>query len=340
LIDARTGIFRAMSLGVVLLTMAGCRGGCVGPGGRTATPAGALSLFPAESQIVVSFDFRKIRSTPVWQQLSQMAADDPGDRKILQELTARTGLDPFRHIHRVIAVFPDDARQAGAFAVLFEGEALDQKRLVTYARDQARLRGTDIEQRPHGKRTLWTARRTAGQPELSGFFLDRHRFVLGGGGWAERMADLADGASQASAAGNPTLVHLAERVGSGRAIWLAAIVPESTRQRLMADPRFGVQGSVMRLGLGADLAPGLSAELTAELSNQDDARALVERMTEFLAAAKRSPKALLLGAGPYLDGIRAKATGPTVRVQVAIDQAQTAELMRRLQASRGAGARP
>ena len=43
----------------------------------------------------------------------------------------------------------------------FEGEALDQKRLITYARDQARLRGTDIEQRPHGKRTLWTARRAA-----------------------------------------------------------------------------------------------------------------------------------------------------------------------------------
>jgi hypothetical protein len=314
--------------------MAGCRGGCVGTSGRTATPAGALSLLPAEAQIVVSFDFRKIRSTPVWQQLSKLAAEDPGDRKLVQELTTRTGLDPFRHIHRVIAAFPDDARQAGAFAVLFEGEALDEKRLLTYARDQARLRGGSIEQRQHGKRTLWTGQRVVGQPELSGFFLDRHRFVLGGGGWAEKVADLADGVSQASAAGNTTLVRLAERVGSGRAIWLAAIVPEGTRQRLMADPRFGVQGAVMRLGLGADLAPGLSADLTAELSNQDDARALVARMTEFLAAAKRSPKALLLGAGPYLDGIRAEAEGPTARVRVGIDQAQTAELLRRLQATR------
>ena len=129
----------------------------------------------------------------------------------------------------MIAAFPDDARQAGAFAVLFEGEALDEKRLLTYARDQARLRGGSIEQRPHGKRTLWTGQRAAGQPELSGFFLDRRRFVLGGGGWAEKVADLADGVSQASAAGNPTLVRLAERVGSGRAIWLAAIVPEGTR---------------------------------------------------------------------------------------------------------------
>ena len=202
-----------------------------------------------------------------------LAADDPGDRKIIEELTARTGLDPFRHIHRVIAVFPDDARQAGAFAVLFEGEALDEKRLLTYARDQARLRGQH-RAAPHGKRTSGSAaRRRAAR--LSGFFLDRRRFVLGGAAGPEKVAELADGVSQASAAGNRRLVHLAERVGSGRAIWLAAIVPEATRQRLMADPRFGVQASVMRLGLGADLAPGLSAELTAELSNQDDARALV-----------------------------------------------------------------
>ena len=181
-----------MSVGVALLTMAGCRGGCAGPGARTATPAGALSLLPAETQIVVSFDFRKIRTTPVWQQLSQLAADDPADRKIIEELTARTGLDPFRHIHRVIAAFPDDARQAaGAFAVLFEGEALDEKRLLTYARDQARLRGGSIEPKPHGKRTLWVGQQAGGQPELAGFFLDCHRFVLGGGGWAEKVAEWA-----------------------------------------------------------------------------------------------------------------------------------------------------
>ena len=53
---------------------------------------------------------------------------------------------------------------------------------------------------------------------------------------------------------------------------------------------------------------------------------------EFLTAARRSPKALLLGAGPYLDGVSTEADGPTVRVKVRIDEAQTAELVRRLQA--------
>lgn len=300
-------------------------------------------MFPAETRIVLSLDFRRIRATPVWQQLSALAADDPEDRRIIAELTARTGLDPWKQIHRLIAVFPDDARTDGAFAVLFEGD-FDDKRLVTYARDRAKLRGGSIEQRRHGQHTLWVGQGEAGRPAVAGFFLDRQRFVLGGGGWAEKVADLLDGRQKASAADNGTLVRLAERVGQGstapRAFWLAAIVPEATRQRLMADPRFGVQASVMRLGAAADLGPGLSAELVAELSNQDDARALVGRMTEFVTAAKRSPQALLLGAGPYLDGVRAEAEGPSARVKLSIGEAQTAELVQRLKALASAPGRP
>jgi hypothetical protein len=184
--------------------MAGCRGGCVGPGGRTATPAGALSLFPADGQIVVSFDFRKIRSTPVWQQLSQMAADDPGDRKIIQELTARTGLDPFRHIHRVIAVFPDDARQAGAFAVLFEGEALDQKRLVTYARDQPACVGPTSSSGRTASARCGPPGAPPASPNCPGSSWNRNRFVLGGGGWAEKVPTWPTAPARPAPPGTPT----------------------------------------------------------------------------------------------------------------------------------------
>lgn len=319
--------------------MAACRGGCAGSGPRLDKPQGALALFPAETRIVLSIDFRKIRATPLWKQLAALAGDDPQDRRIIDELTARTGLDPFTHVHRLVAAFPDEARKDGAFAVLFEGEGFDEKRLLTYVRDQAKLRGQNVEQRPRGKRVVLSS---TGESPLSGVFLDRGRFVLGGGGWAERVVDLVDGAAapDPSAANNPILARLADRVGAGRALWAAAIVPEPTRAALMADPRFGAQASVMRLGAGADLGPGLSGELVAELSNPDDAQVLVGRMNEFLMAAKRSPKALLLGAGPYLDGVAVAADGPQARVKVNIDQAQTAELIRRLQALVRPGAAP
>jgi hypothetical protein len=281
---------------------------------------------------VLAVDFRRVRESPLMQRLSALAADDPEDQRIIHGFTARTGLDPFKHIDRLVAAFPEEARRDGAFGLLFEGDHFDQQRLLDYARDEARQRGRSLGSRARGKLTLWSSGADPG--DVAGFFLDRRRFVLGGGGWGERMADLAGGTATpgTSAAANQALVALAERVGRDRAVWLAAVVPQATRARLQADPRFGVQASVMRLGAGMDLAPGLRGKLSAELNNAADARALAARADEFLRAARKSPRALLLGAGPYLDAIRVVADGAEVVVTVELDQAQTAELASRLEA--------
>jgi hypothetical protein len=315
-----------------LLTTTGCRGGCSRqPGSRSAggTPAATLAQLPAESQVVVSVDFQRIRATQLWQRISTLASEDPDDRRLIQEFTARTGLDPFRQIHRLTAAFPEEARKSQAFGVIIEGEGFDEKRLLTYARDQARLRGTELKPRRHGPHTLWETGAPGG---AAGFFLGRGRFVLAGGGWAEKMSQLTSEPSRpgAGAESNTTLLRLVEQLGVKRSIWMAALVPDETRARLRSDPRFGTQASVMRFGLGLDLGPGLQGELDAELSNAEDARALVDRFQGFLRAARKSPEALLVGAGPYLDRISSQATGPRALVRVNLDEAQTAELIQRL----------
>ena len=311
-----------------LLTTAGCRGGC----GRDQTghsAGGTLARFPAETQVVVSVDFQRIRTTPLWQRISSLASEDTEDRRLIQEFTARTGLDPFRQIHRLVAAFPEEARKSQAFGVTIEGEGFDEKRLLTYARDQARLRGTELKPRAHGPHTLWE---TGGPGRVAGFFAGKGRFVLAGGGWAETMSQLAAEPSRAGAGAesNTTLLRLVERLGTARSIWMAALVPEQTRAQLRADPRFGTQASVMRFGLGLDLGPGLKGELDAELSNGDDARALVDRFQTFLRAARKSPEALLVGAGPYLDRISSEASGPRALVRLDLDEGQTGELIQRL----------
>jgi hypothetical protein len=290
---------------------------------------GALSRFPAQTQVVVSIDFQRIRATQIWQRLSTLAGEDPADRKLIDEFRTRTGLDPFRQIHRLVAAFPEEARKSQAFGLVIEGEGFDEKRLLTYARDQARLRGSELQPRSHGSYTLWQTRAPGG---VAGFFSGRGRFVLAGGGWAEQMATLAGGPapSGTTAQKNPMLLRLVERLGVKRSIWMAALVPDETRARLRADPRFGAQASVMRFGAGLDFGPGLRGELDAELSNAEDARALVGRFDAFLRAARKSPEALLIGAGPYLDAITSRADGPRALVQVELDQARTGELLQRL----------
>ena len=330
-----------MLLSGVFLTTTTCRGGsgCRGGASDRETAPTALALFPAETRIVLSADFRSLRGSPLWQELSGVAGQDPEDKRLIAAFTERTGLDPFRQVHGLVAAFPEEARRDGAFALYFVGDGFDEKRLATYARDEARLRGQSVVQKLHRGQTLWTAGRAdgspaAGEPGVGGFFLDQRRFVLAGGGWAERMIDLrvkAPGAdSSASAAGNASLVELAERVGRRRAVWLAAIVPEATRRQLLADPRFGVQASVMRFAGSLDLAPALEGELHADLSNAEHASAMAQRISAFLAAARKSPQALLLGAGPYLDGVSAESKGAAVLVRLRLDEARTRELAARL----------
>jgi hypothetical protein len=321
------------------LTAVGCRGGCARRA-ADGSPPGVLAMFPPETRMVLAIDFRKVRDSGLWRELFSLAGQDPEDRRLIETFTKRTGLDPFQQIHRVYAAFPEEARRDGAFALYFEGQGFDEQRLLAYAREEARTRGHTIVSRLHAGRTLWVAPRAAaapGQPpasasEVGGFFLDDSRFVLAGGGWAQRMLDLgrSSGAPAASAAGNTSLLHLAERIGPGRAFWLAAIVPEGTRQRLIADARFGVQASVMRFAMGADLSPGIAGELHAELSNADDARVMAGRVTSFVREAKKSPQALLLGAGPYLDAVRADASGSTATVKIHLDEPLTRELVTRL----------
>jgi hypothetical protein len=282
-----------------------------------------LSGFPAETRFVASVDLAKIRSTALWSQLSAFSQEDPGDRKRIAELTARTGLDPLRQLDRVIAAFPDNARERGQYALIVDGRGFDQQRLVEYARSEAPQ--SRIEPVSRAGQTLWT-----GPSKTAGFFLGASRFVLGGGGWAELMADLRAPGPHPSAADNDELVRLCARLDRRRGLWFAAIVPLDVRQLLLSDPRHDSAASVTRLTAAADLGPGLVAELVADLSNADDARALVKRIETTVAEAKRDGKVLMLGLAPYLDALSARADGPTLRVSLKLSEPQVKDLVDRL----------
>ncbi len=320
----------ALVLGV-LLTMTACRGGCQ----REAATAGdpLLALLPQDAEVIVAIDFARVRATSLWRKLDELTRDAAGDRQILDQLRAATGIDPFTNIHRIVAAFPEEARRTHAFAVIFETDPIDRARLFLYLRDEARRRGGDLVERKEGERTVWASPRSDGP---SGFFLDDRRFVLGAGGWTRAVADRATAQAAPSAASTsapagpkPELLRLAERAGRDRSLWLAAQVPAATRARLSADPRFGPDAAIMRFGAGADLGPALRADLIAELSNGADAAVLVEKVQTFVAAAKKSPDVLLLGVAPYLDAIKAEVDGPNARIRIELSAALTEELAAR-----------
>lgn len=322
-------VLKVLSGLVVALALGACRGGCVrraaddgGPLGRT------FALLPQETRLVAALDVAAVRNTRVWQRLTALAQEDAHDRRKIEEFAVRTGVDPIRHIHRITAAFPDDARRSGHFVLLVEGQGLDEKRLVAYARDQALLEGSSIEARTHRGRTVWNR---GGADGSAAVFLGPQAVALGASSWVSRVAELASGADIRDAA-HGELARLCARISPGRALWFAALVPEDLRRALMADPRFGGAASVTRLAAGVDLGPGLDAELVAELSNATDAKVLAERVQASLRQAKGNPRVLLLGLAPYLDAVAVRVQGPTLHLALSLPEAQIDDLLSRVEA--------
>lgn len=315
---------------VVVVAFASCRGAC----GRATNPVrpldGRLALLPIDTRTVVALDFERIRAAPFATKLSTLAASNPDDEKRLATFRERTGLDPVRQVDSIVVGFPEEARLHGEMGVVVRGERFDESRLVAYVRDTLQKDGDDLVAKPHGRRTLWTTRK---DPSLAGFFLDGRTLVIGGGGWAVRMADLADGGpASGSAETNLELVQLCERAAAGHAIWAGAIVPAELRRQLEQDPRFESAASVTRMSLGIGLGTGLEAAFTADLADPSEAKVLVAKVSETVQGAKRDPRVLMLGLGPELDGITSRVDGTTFSLKLALGEAQVNDLLDRASA--------
>jgi hypothetical protein len=325
-VRSRSPFFVALVALVVAATA--CHGG--GCPGRAPAPPRldpTLRLLPAETRVVAAVDLVRVRAAPLWSRIAALADEDPADRARIQALTARTGLDPLRQLGRIVAAFPENARARGQYALMIDGQRFDVQKLVAYARDEVAPRGLRIEQAARAGRTLWVS---SGPEHTAGFFVGSERFVIGGGGWAETMADLAGPTPPPSAAGNDELAHLAGRIDRTRALWFAAIIPLDVRRLLMDDPRHDSAASVTRLAAAADLGPGLTADLVADLSNAADARVLVERIQTTVREARRNAKVLMLGLAPYLEAVSARADGPTLTVKLTLTEPQVQDLVERL----------
>ncbi len=327
---ARTRVaFPVIPVVALALGLAGaCRDGCAHKTDPAATVQGRLALLPEPVRVVVSLDAAKLRASPAAAKLAALGKQDPDGDRALQELTRRTGFDPLTQLDSVLVGFPEDARQRGELALVVRAEHLSEARLVGYVRDQLQKKGDDLVSAPHGRLTLWSAR---SNPDVAGFFVGDKTFVLGAGGWAPRLADLAETAHPGdSAATNIDLGRLTERA-AGHALWAAAIVPAETRRALLqGEPALRGAASLMNLVVGIDLGRGLDALVVGDVATTADAQALVAKMQETLRDAKRNAQILMLGLGPYLDGVTAHASEQRFELRASLTEPQLDDLLARL----------
>jgi len=313
---------------IALVAIGSCRGGCRRSDDRAATVEGRLALFPVATKVVAAIDVARLRASPAAAKLAEKAQQDQADQHEIEEFARRTGFDPLRQLMSVTVAFPEEARAHGEVGMVLRAEKLDETKLVAYARDQLQKSGDDLVATQHGRFTLWSSKR---DPDLVGFFIDAQTFALGAGGWGPKMADLAESARPVdSAATDVDLVNLVERAAGSHALWAAAIVPESTRKSLASDPHFSDAASILTLSAGVDLGKGLEAQLLADLATAAEAKSLALKVTESLRDAKRNPQVLMLGIGPYLDGVTATAVDHAFTLHATLSEPAFDDLLARL----------
>jgi hypothetical protein len=313
---------------IALVALGSCRGGCRRADDRAATVEGRLALFPVATRVVAAIDVARLRGSPAAAKLAEKAQQDQADQHEIEEFARRTGFDPLRQLTSVTVAFPEEARAHGEVGMVLRAEKLDETKLVAYVRDQLQKSGDDLVATPHGRFTLWSSKR---DPDLVGFFIDAQTFALGAGGWGPKMADLAESARPVdSAATDVDLVNLVERAAGSHALWAAALVPESTRKALASDPQFSDAASILTLSAAVDLGRGLEAQLLADLATAAEAKSLALKVTEALRDAKRNPQVLMLGIGPYLDGVTATAVDHAFTVHATLSEPAFDDLLARL----------
>jgi hypothetical protein len=313
---------------IALVALGSCRGGCRRGDDRAATVEGRLALFPVATKVVAAIDVAKLRASPAAAKLAEKAQQDQADQQEIEAFARRTGFDPLQQLTSVTVAFPEEARVHGEFGVVIRGDHFDETRLVAYARDQLQKNGDDLVATTRGRFTLWASR---SDPTVAGFLIDPQTFVLGAGGWAPKMADLAESARPVdSAATDVDLVNLVERVAGAHTLWAAALVPESTRKSLVSDPHFSDAAAILTLSAGVDLGKGLEAQLLADLATAAEAKSLALKVTESLRDAKRNPEVLMLGLGPYLDGVTATAVDHAFSLHAMLSEPAFDDLLARL----------
>jgi len=326
----RTQVIRRTIVVATLVALSSCRGGCRrdSKGDDGLTVQGRLALFPASARIVAGIDARQLRASPAAAKVQTLAVESQADKNTLAEFQRRTGFDPIKQITSVTVAFPEDARASGDFGLVLRADHFDEARLIAYARDELQKSGDDLVAAKHGRLTLWSPKR---DPTVAGFFIDEQTFALGAGSWGARMAELAAKSNPGdSAATNLELVHLVERAAGTHAIWGAAMVPAETRRALAAQPGFAEAATIDTLSAAIDFGKGAEATLIADVATADAARALATKVTESLRDAKRNPQVLMLGLGPYLGGVSARAADRTFEVRATLGPEAVEDLVTRL----------
>jgi hypothetical protein len=306
-------------------------------------PEGALSAVPHDTWLVAVVDIASLRTSPIGKPLH--GAGSTGAIPGLRSLPDTCGFDPVAKLRELVVAVPEEGDQTrGDFGVAFTGD-FGKDELIACADKVIRARHGEPRTTSRGSFTL--VEDTSSGKNARVAYREGGPFLVGSGGWLDKMMDAADGNAERERPEHGALrAALATRTAAPPAVSLTALLPTALRQRLKAE--LSAQGGDAEKAEGADKAyasvlavdqagaavasggPGSTTQIVVELhcESKADCEEVREIALRKRLALSKNFGLRMVGLGPLVDSFDVEVHE---RALVATAQAPTDDLARAVQ---------
>jgi len=273
----------------------------------------ALSLLPKESFFLFSADMKRLSTTDLYNKIKE----NPEGLEKYNEFIQKTGIDPEKHLERVVFSIPPDVAESQEVAIAIFG-TFDQEKILSSIREEG-----EVETSTYEGLEIYTFTQEEGEP-MSMSFLAEGCLAIGKSETVRKMVELSKGKGE-SLEKNAEMMEILKDANQEDMFWGAGLLPEDFRQKAMENPMTQSFASLRSVILSLNAEKGLDFYLLGKSDKEEDAKLLADTIKGLIALGK-------MGAGekPYLIEVLDSIAVDAEETAVSISMHLSEELVERL----------
>ena len=275
-----------------------------------------LAAVPASATVVIGADVEALAGSElVRRAVAAMFERDPELEHHLEQLAAECHIDPRTDVSGITIGMGPEPDQV----VLIAAGKFDEATLSSCLHRRMSAGGGSFTTKTSGGRVFYLAREG-----------DRSVWLTMGGGGTLALSPSQPWLEQAVGPGskagdNATLMDAIQRIGEGRTLWAAGLVPAEVGNGLIDATRGQIEERPRAMFGDLSLDGGVSARLGVVMASAEDAKTLESKAVFELALG--SLVAQEWGLGPLVARTRARAEGAILQIDLRLSEVEVNELL-------------